>query len=278
MIEELCISGACNRGICYIGALKKLEDQLSIKKVLGISIGSFIAVCYIIGYTPDEMLDHIINKNVKDFKDISLEENGAILSGVTYKNWVYEMIERKVNPNITLLEFYEKYKIHFIATTTCIHSEKGDFKEGIVYLSHEHTPSIPLIVAINSSMAFPFVFPPIYYNGNKFIDGGILDNSPYELLSPDSLKLKVSFKPIDSDTSINNPISYVGKIYELISKRMCHLKNIDETNVITICCEDFEVIDFEMNIDDKITLFKRGYLTTERFLASRMTKDTAEIT
>ncbi len=58
IIKELCLSGACNRGICYIGCFKKFEelDILKVEKILGVSIGAFIAVCYIIGYNADEML------------------------------------------------------------------------------------------------------------------------------------------------------------------------------------------------------------------------------
>jgi predicted acylesterase/phospholipase RssA len=282
ILTELCLSGACNRGICYIGCLKKFEEMklLQIEKILGVSIGSFIAVCYIIGYTTDEMLDMVVKKNMNDFKDFTLSEQGALLKGDQYKNWVYEILSVKIDPNITLLDFYKKYNIHFITTATCIYSNNENFKEGIIYFSHELTPDVPLVVSINSSMAFPFVFPPIYYNEARFIDGGVLDNIPSGFMKKDTIKLRVNFKPIDGLTSINNPISYIGKLFELISKQISHLKNKNESeeNIITICCDDFNLIDFEMSIDDKITLYKRGYKAAEKYLIDRMAHDATEIT
>lgn len=57
-INELCLAGAANRGISYIGALKVLDDKnlLDIKKLVGVSIGSLVGLCYILGYKPDELM------------------------------------------------------------------------------------------------------------------------------------------------------------------------------------------------------------------------------
>ncbi len=269
MIKELCLSGACNRGICYIGCFKKFEElnMLKIEKILGVSIGSFIAVCYIIGYNADEMLKIIIDKDMKDFKDFSLDEHGSILKGEKYKDWVYKILSEKIDPNITMLDFYKKYGIYFITTSTCIYSSNKKFSEGIVYMSHELTPDVPLIVAINASMSVPFIFPPVCYEDAKFVDGGILDNIPNGFMSKDAFSLRVNFKQVHSHESINNPISYMGKLFELMTRRIDQLKNgnIFE-NIISIPCDDFNIIDFEMSIDDKITLYKRGYNTTEKYL------------
>lgn len=88
-----------------------------------------------------------------------------------------------------------------------------------------------------------------------------------DLLSIDAIGIKVNFKPIDSYTSTKNPVSYIGKIFELISHRFKVLKNEQHTNLISVNCDDFDVIDFGMSIDDKITLFKRGYFAMTDFLA-----------
>lgn len=273
---EICLSGACNRGICYLGAFKKLEEMklLNIEKIVGVSIGAFIAVCYILGFSSDELLKIIVEKDFRDFRDFSFTEEGAILKGMEYKNWVSEVLSKKVNPNITLLDFYNLTKINFICTTTCIYSTNDAYKEGMIHLSHVHTPTMPLAVAINCSMAFPFIFPPIYYQGCQFIDGGVLENFPIDLVSENSLGLKVNFKPIDGSTSIKNPISYIGKIFELITHRFKDLKPEIHQNIVCTDCDDFNVIDFELSIDDKITLFKRGYTSMEKFLKNRVLKDT----
>ncbi len=269
IIKELCLSGASNRGICYIGCFKKFEELgiLKLEKILGVSIGAFIAVCYIIGYNADEMLKTIIEKDMKDFKDFSFDEHGAILKGEKYRDWVYKILSEKIDPNITMLEFYKKYGIYFITTATCIYSSNKNFSEGIVCMSHELTPDVPIIVAINASMAIPFIFPPVCYEDAKFIDGGVLDNIPNGFMSEDAFSLRANSKQVNSAESINNPISYMGKIFKLITKRIDQLKGGSAfKHVIFIPCNDFNIIDFELSIDDKITLYKRGYKTAEKYL------------
>jgi NTE family protein len=261
LITELCFAGGCNRGISYIGCFKKLEELklLKLEKIVGVSIGSFIGACFMVGYSADELFEAVVNKNLNEFKDFSINESGALLKGIEYKNWVYEVLSKKEDPNITLKQLFEKTNIEFTVTTTCIHSKSDEFTEGMVYLSHKHTPNMSLFNAVNCSMAFPFIFPPVIYNNCQFIDGGVLDNFPMDLLSIDAIGIKVNFKPIEGSTSTNNPISYIGKIFELISDRFKILKNEEHQNIITINCDDFDVIDFGMSIDDKITLYQRGY-------------------
>ena len=268
LITEICLAGACNRGISYIGCFKKLEELklVNLKKLVGVSIGSFIGACYMLGYTSEELLESVINKNMNEFKDFSISEPSAVLKGEQYKSWVFELISKKEDPNITLKQLFEKIGIEYIITTTCIHSESTEFSEGIVYLSHKHTPDMSLFTAVNCSMEFPFVFPPMIYKNCQFIDGGVLENFPMDLLSIDALGMKVNFKPIDSFTSTKNPISYIGKIFELMSNRFKILKDEQHQNIITVDCDDFDIIDFGMSIDDKITLYKRGYKAMEKFI------------
>ena len=274
MVRSVCLAGACNRGISYIGSFKKLEELelLKLEKIVGVSIGSFIAACYLIGYSSDELFEMIINKNMNEFKDYSNpfdaeSDEGSLLKGISYKNWVFEVLAKKEDPNITLRELYEKTKIEYTVTATCIHSAGTEFEEGLAYLSHIHTPEMSLFTAVNCSMAFPFIFPPVNYKNYLFIDGGVLDNFPIDLLDLDTIGIKVNFKPIDSSTSTKNPISYIGKIFELISNRFKILKDEKHQNIIDIDCDDFDIIDFGMSIDDKITLYKRGYKTMSLFIS-----------
>jgi NTE family protein len=274
-ITEICLSGACNRGISYLGCFKKMEELgiFKPKKMVGVSIGSFIAACYIIGYSTEELLDLIIEKDMKKFCDISFSEQGSVLKGAEYKKWVYEVISKKENPNITLKELYSKTKIDYVVTATCIHSTNPSFEEGIIYFSHINTPDIPLYVAVTCSMAFPFIFPPVHHNGCQFIDGGVLDNFPMDLVSTDAIGLRVNFKAIEGSTSTRNPVSYIGKLFELITNRFKYLKSEQHKNIISIECDDFNLIDFEMPIDDIITLYKRGYKAMETYLELKnMTK------
>jgi hypothetical protein len=151
-------------------------------------------------------------------------------------------------------------------TSTCIYAPNQQFKEGINYFSHKETPDMPLIVAIMASMSFPFIFPPVVYKDFHFIDGGVIDNFPLDQVSEKALGLKVNFSPIDGLNSTKSPISYIGKLFELISQRIKSLNPGTTKKIVNIKCDDFGLIDFEMSMDDKITLYKRGYNSMSSFL------------
>ena len=266
-INELCFAGACNRGIAYIGSLKKLKelDLLDIKKMTGVSIGAFISVCYIIGYDPDEFMDYIIEKELTDFQDFTISQNNSILKGIAFNNWISEIFDKKIDNNITLKEFHEKFGIDLTILSSCIYADTDEFKQGTVYFNHKTHPDIPVITAVCASMAFPYVFPPVEYNGSKFVDGALTKNFPLDIVSSECLSFKVSTKSNKKDVS-DNILTYSWRLYEVVSGM---LKDIHEDpkdkKIIVINCEDFDVINFNMSIDDKITLYKRGYVAVEKY-------------
>jgi predicted acylesterase/phospholipase RssA len=123
-------------------------------------------------------------------------------------------------------------KIHFQIIAVSL-------EEGLEIFDYIKTPNIAVIDALIASMNFPFIFPPYkfqftqddYYNKKTFIDGGLLDNFPMHLLSRDAVGLKVSFESINN---IDMPIFYLGKLFEIISKRMRDLSPFKSENIIEI--------------------------------------------
>jgi len=269
-IEELCFAGACNRGIAYVGVLQKMIelgvlDKNYLKKIIGVSIGSFISCCFLIGYDPYELLDEIMKADLSEFKDYMITQS-SLLKGEKYRDWVFHVISNKIDPNIKLIDLYLLTKINFVIITTCISSENVSIKEGVVYLNYETFPNMPLIDALMANMSFPIVFPYVCYNGCKFIDGGVLKNFPVDLLSKNGIGVKTIFKKHKTD--INTPINYILKIIELMSHNLEQQNLNNSGGTIIINCEDFSMLDFDISNDDKYTLFKRGYDSVNEFYES----------
>lgn len=264
-ITELCLAGAANRGLCYIGALKKLEELkvLKLNKIVATSIGACIGFLYIIGYSIDELLDTIIIKDSEELFDVTLSGNGSILKGESIREWIINVASKKIDTDITYAQLYEKTQIDFITTGVCIISGQ-EHKEGLHYFSREKTPDMKVLTSIFITMAYPLIFPPVEYMGSKFIDGGFLNNFPIELIDDKKgLGIITTHKPIDLEKYIHNPVMYVQKLHHIISD---HTKNYEKNeNVITVECYDFENISFKQTLDDKITLYKRGYSFTEKY-------------
>lgn len=267
VIKSLCLAGAFNKGIAYVGCLQKLEDlkMIRLEKIVGVSIGSLIAMSYVIGYSPIEMYKLIVEKDTKEFMDFSvINSSSSVLKGSSYRKWVHEVIQSRILKNgwitdhdetFTMKQLKSKTGIEIVVVATCI-SKTEKFEEGIVHFSAENTPDIPISSAIIASMSFPFLFPPFEYEGAYFIDGGVLQNFPMNLIDSDGLGICPKYTPLNGIDSTKNPVSYISKIFELISEYSDSSRSY--SNVIRLDCNRFNSL-FNMSIDDKITLYKIGY-------------------
>lgn len=272
IVEELCVAGACHRGISYIGAFKKLEQlgilkASNLKRVIGVSIGSFIIFCYILGYPMDDILEYVLDTEIHLFKDIELCEN-SFLKGAVFRAWIHSCVVKVMNnfekdkedtrhgsdfkhgPDITMIQLYEKTHIDFTIVTTCLES-------GVVYINYKTRPNMKVYDALICSMNVPIVFPPYEVNGLTYIDGGLLENFPIHLLGYGALGIK------SSRTLTTGPFAQIDKMMSLITKHISSLQPCRTEFVINLD-SDNTLLNFDINCDDKITLYRKGYESIEK--------------
>ncbi len=252
MINELCISGGSHRGIAFIGSLKCLEDNKlldrhKLKKVVGVSISSLILFLYLIGYELDVIMNKIIETDLSQFQDIQIQSY-SILNGEKFRKWMYDFISTRIDPTITFLEFKNKYKIDLIISITSL-------DDGIIYANFESKPTMKIYDAIVASMNLPFIFPPYNIDDKLYIDGGILDNFPMHLLDIDGFGIR-----IEKQKKIElNMFNYPLKLFNIVRDYIDKISKTNHKNIITIFINDANVLNFNLNIDDKITLYRIGY-------------------
>lgn len=249
VIEELCLAGACHRGISYIGAVTRLEElgllkRDKLKKVVGVSIGSFLAFCYICNYGMAQLFVDVVNEDISKFNDICITEN-SVLAGKVFRDWVLRCVSKMVDPNITMAEFYAKYKVDFTIVATCL-------QDGVHYISHKKYPNFKVYDALIASMNVPFVFPPYEIDGKSYIDGGMIDNFPMHLLGVDAVGLRSAM-----GGSSKGFLSQINQIVTLITK---HTSNLNKSNTghVIVLDSDNKFLDFNIDADDKLTLYMMG--------------------
>ena len=272
-MRELCISGGSQKGLAYLGALSYLQENDLItlkllKKIIGVSIGSYICACFLIGYTIDEILDYILATDIQSFKDISITDSHlAILKGQKIREWVYETLKKKINPDITMLQLYELTNVEFIVATICL-------EDGLVYIDYKNRPNMKLYDLIISSMNLPFVFPPYVVNNEQgipktYVDGGLIDNFPMQLLSSDAIGITSEKNNNQVHISELNVFSFTKKLYDIMKHHIEDLKPYTSEYVYQLKVADIEpknkgignnnTINLDIDIDDKITLYMSGY-------------------
>jgi len=250
---ELCLSGGGVRGVYELGALKALEEAgilKNIKKAVGTSIGAIILCSYITGYTIDDIFDEVYKTETHSFAKLAL--NDSIFEIKFLKDWIISFIKKRCPTieTITTLEFYNSYNITFITPTISL-------ENGLEYISHITEPNMKIIDQLISTISIPFVFSPSIVNGKTYIDGGILDNYSIGALDTTNECIGIVVRCKRTPYVHGNTLSFIKRILELIE----HAPIINE-HTIVLNIEDSDIINFNLDIDDKVNMYRTGYNLT----------------
>ena len=184
------------RGIYHIAVIQTLSEMnllSDIKKIYGCSVGALVSVLYIIGYTIDELI-HLLTDfsaidiiNVNGSNIIEFPKTWGLDNGRKYDQFIKKLLEKKeCSPYMTFLQLYQKYNIHLVITTTNISKHRLDTLD---HLSH---PDLSLATAIRMSGAVPFIFQPVMYNDDLYVDGVVIGDLPLGIIDDPSETLVIN--------------------------------------------------------------------------------------
>ena len=178
----LVLAGGGMKGLGILGSIKYLEEIDMIKNIeifAGTSIGLIISILLIIGYKSTDIYKFakLLDISKSLLFDINyLFTDYSINKSDNYEIIISEILKNKnIDPNMTLLELYKLTKKKVIGTTVCLSTRN------VEYISYENYPDLNILTLIKMSSAVPILFPPVKYNDNLYVDGGLIDNFPIDL-------------------------------------------------------------------------------------------------
>ena len=184
MIKHIVLSGGGPNSIYQLGCMKELWDRklieyTNIESIYATSAGAILGLTIALKYDINVVTDFFIKRpwhkvlslNVDDMKQI-IENNGYVDMAFVEDILDTFLTAKNLSKEVSLVEIYNEYKIRF---NICVVKLNG-FKKLI--LNHENYPSMPIKTAILMSCALPPIFKPILYNGEYYIDGGLICNYP----------------------------------------------------------------------------------------------------
>ena len=275
-IESLVFSSGGINGIYFVGCLRALEEFNmipSIKNIRGTSIGALFAVLIAIGFSSRELSETILHINTGLLIDVSLErlisftENYGIDPGIKLKKVCSIFMEQKLGrSSVTFKELYEINPIHLTLVGSCISSGKP------VYFNKDTFPDMLVTEAIRISSSIPFIFTPVTFHDNVYVDGALLDPYPVSAAVPGQILgfLIKQEKPSSVKSSLP---SYITAIVNCIHKKDRLLKEMPRTieqklSTITIPAS-LTSINFSTTQEQKRFAIERGYQCTIRFLQQK---------
>ena len=271
MIDTLCISGGGINAFSFIGALEyllsiKYINLKLIKTYIGTSAGAMISFLLSINYTIDDLKKFILNFNFNIINDnIDLDNiflNCGINDGSKIIYIFRKFLQNKYN-NLNDITFIEHYnltnnKLIIIGTNYTTSSEE--------VFSFEKTPNMSILIAIRISSSVPFIFTPVLYNNNYYVDGALLNNFPINYCNiKNTLGIKLKCNKINNCDNIF--AFFINCIKIITNIHNNNYININSLNIIEIDIlnKNFE-LDFNIEYNKKEELISTGFKEAECYI------------
>ena len=267
-ITNIVFSGGGVKGYSYIGVIKALEELdiiNNIKNVAGTSIGSLFALLIVLKYTFNELNELCFNIDLEQINNISSDNilNFVYLMGIDDGSKCERILKilLKAKTSVTDITFKELYEYNNINLT--INSARINDRKNIIY-NHIKTPDFSVIMAIRMSISIPFIYTPVLYENNYYVDGGVTNNFLIELFK-NEIENTLGFLIKDPDNNkISDIYEYIGSVfYSLIDTDREQMYN--KYNIILL---ESEINSININIDEntKKILIDEGYNNTKDYL------------
>lgn len=279
--DTLLISCGGMKGCSAISFLQTIGPYITfadIKNYYGSSIGGLIVSLIVIGYTMDEIYQifyYLQFSNFQEFQIKHLFECSGLDSGDKYNRLLISIFQYKnISPHITLKELYDRTGLTLYLTGTNLTTSSA------VSFSHHTHPQMSLIMAIRITTCIPFLYVPIEYEGNMYIDGGLLEPMPKRVINHEkTLAILLQEKPSPPNGKGNgngkrlngrgeiNIIEYAMMIFDLyFTNQLRHTLENFRGDLVEIKIDDHHMFEFELSREHKKTLFHRGRELGEKFI------------
>jgi len=271
-IKNIIFSGGGFKCWAYIGTIRVLHEEIlfkNINSVIGVSCGSIFGLFYILQFEYSFLLNYFLQLDIKKYIDIDIDSvitNQSLLEGKKFKNLIQECMSKKIHPDSTFKELFEKTNILFTTAAFNITETKID------YFNKDLTPYVKVIDALMASSALPVLFPAYtisYYNegiviDKKYYDGGICNNCPCNLVNEEET---IAFDLSSHITkSKYNLYSLVLCITELLNNKFNDKSKI-MFNVLDSKYEN-ETVNLNQSNDDIFNIYMNGYNNTKKIFNS----------
>lgn len=193
MKTGIALSGGGARGFAHFGVLQALDELgVEINAISGTSAGSIAGAFYTHGYKPKEALDLISKTNL--FKVIW---PAFSLSGLINMSKSEEVFKK-----FFLEDTFDNAQIPLqIIATNLNEGRKHVFTKG------------PLVKAMMASSCIPFIFDPVKIGEEAYVDGGITNNLPSEVLrSSCDIVIGVNVAPVIRENELGGPKRMIERI------------------------------------------------------------------
>ena len=280
-LHNLALAGGGIKVLSFCGALyslNKIHKIDNIKRVIATSAGCIIALMIICGFSVEEMLKIVKERDMSEIKsDDTLINNlyrfafnFGFNDGISIESWIAELlVMKKINPTITFKELHDLFGKELILTVCYLN------KRELKLLSSVDTPDLEVIKGVRMAMTFPLYFEPVNDgDGNIYVDGALVCNYPIDYLrSYDPFLENTIGLTLTCDNQERGKYHAIGTVFDMFDLIMATLNLALKDNLsieakkrtITINTKEIDMFDFNLTDKEKERLFARGYRAVKEY-------------
>ena len=198
VLVGLALGSGSAMGLSHIGVLKVLEREgIPIDVVCGSSMGALIGALWCAGFTAFEV-ENIILKNKNKKYLFGVDDLAFPIHGLIRGKHVHNFLKRYLG-ELTFCDIKRPFKV---VATDCVSMKQVVFDSG------------KLVDAVMASVSLPGVFVPYKIADHYYIDGGILDPLPTDVLVESGAKriISVNVLPSPDDIERTSGIKNKGRL------------------------------------------------------------------
>jgi NTE family protein len=159
----LALSGGGARGLAHIGVLKVLEEaQIPVHMLAGTSMGGAVAGLYAAGLSAAE-----IEQFARSLRLLDIVQRDRSYMGLIGNNKIANRLREKLGEDLT----FDRLELPLALVA-------ADLETGKEVIIREG----PVLEAMLATMAVPILFPPVKWRGRSLVDGGLLNQVPFDIV------------------------------------------------------------------------------------------------
>ena len=244
----LVLSGGGSRGFAHLGVIKALNEKGIFPDVLaGTSAGAIVATLYADGYTPDEIMGFLNQKELLKFIELIIPKTSLVkMTGII------KMFHKHIKAKT-----FEELKLPIFITACNLNTGKVEyFSQG------------ELIKPLIASASIPVLFNPVKINDHYYVDGGLLDNFPVNTIANDAETIiGVDLCPINYQVDFNNIKSIaLRSFYIAINRNVRNDSKLCDIFIASDKINQYGILDVKKNEE----IFKLGYTEAKKALKAHI--------
>lgn len=221
----LALAGGGIPGCAAVGVLKALDEAgINVTHITGASSGAMVAALYAYGHSPEELAKIVPRLNIRY---LDFDWKAVILKFLNLRSelegWLKGERLRGLMEELTDKESVSAFKIPCGIVATDVNSRKPIVFSQESIEDYLWEKNILIADAVRASFAIPDVFRPLYRNGKKIVDGGVVSNCPVQICKKLGARKVIAVDPITpiTKTKPNGKYqSYYKRIYLQVKTQM----------------------------------------------------------